>query len=152
MKIAHFSLLSSLLLLLLASILCWSLYTGWSQRLSQEQQGIHFEQLRRTVSQDAQRQIGEYLLTGDASRLTQARQSLTQAGSLLAQLPATTQRNTPQQLQQLNAKMGGEYLAAGKLAGNSQQLLQNAESELMSNLGISPVMPSPPSIHRAVLT
>lgn len=31
---------------------------------------------------------------------------------------------------------GGEYLAAGKLAGNSQQLLQNAESELMSNLGI----------------
>ena len=135
MKIAHFSLLSSLLLLLLASILCWSLYTGWSQRLSQEQQGISFEQLRRTVSQDAQRQIGEYLLTGDASRLTQARQSLSRAETLLAQLPANLHRSTKQQLQQLNAKMGGEYLAAGKLAGNSQQLLQNAESELMSNLG-----------------
>jgi methyl-accepting chemotaxis protein len=136
MKIAHFSLLSSLLLLLLASVLCGSLYIGWQQRLSQEQQGAHFELLRQAVSQHAQRQIGEYLLTGDASRLTQARKSLEQAAALLGQLPAALTLSTQQQLQQLNQKMGGEYLSAGKLAGNSQQLLQHAESELMSNLGL----------------
>ena len=37
-------------------------------------------------------------------------------------------------LQRLHERLAGDYLAAGKLAGNSQQLLQNAESELLSNL------------------
>ena len=38
MKIAHFSLLSSLLLLLLASILSWSLYQGWNQHEGEKAQ------------------------------------------------------------------------------------------------------------------
>ena len=135
MKIAHFSLLSSLLLLLLASILCWSLYQGWNQHEQQKAQRQSYEQLRQTVSQEAQRQIGEYLLTGDASRLSQARAALKQAKSLLARLPPQLTTDGLPQLKQLHDQLAGEYLAAGKLAGNSQQLLQNAENELMSNLG-----------------
>ena len=87
MKIAHFSLLSSLLLLLLASILSGSLYLGWHQHDHQSAQRQTYEQIRQAVAQEAQRQIGEYLLTGDTSRLSQARTSLQQAQRLLALLP-----------------------------------------------------------------
>ena len=134
MKIAHFSLLSSLLLLLLASILSGSLYLGWDQHIRQSAQRQTYEQLRQAVAQEAQRQIGEYLLTGDTSRLSQARSSLQQAQRLLAQLPPELTAQSTQPLQRLHERWAGDYLAAGKLAGNSQQLLQNAESELLSNL------------------
>ena len=132
MKIAHFSLLSSLLLLLLASILSGSLYLGWNQHLRQSAQRQTYEQLRQAVAQEAQRQIGEYLLTGDTSRLSQARSSLQQAQRLLAQLPPELTAQSTQPLQRLHERLAGDYLAAGKLAGNSQQLLQNAESELLA--------------------
>ena len=134
MKIAHFSLLSSLLLLLLASILSGSLYLGWNQHLRQSAQRQTYEQIRQAVAQEAQRQIGEYLLTGDTSRLSQARTSLQQAQRLLAQLPPELTGESEPPLQRLHERLAGDYLAAGKLAGNSQQLLQNAESELLSNL------------------
>ena len=134
MKIAHFSLLSSLLLLLLASILSGSLYLGWHQHGHQSAQRQTYEQIRQAVAQEAQRQIGEYLLTGDTSRLSQARTSLQQAQRLLAQLPPELTGESEPPLQRLHERLAGDYLAAGKLAGNSQQLLQNAESELLSNL------------------
>ena len=134
MKIAHFSLLSSLLLLLLASILSGSLYLGWHQHDHQSAQRQTYEQIRQAVAQEAQRQIGEYLLTGDTSRLSQARTSLQQAQRLLAQLPTELTGESEPPLQRLHERLAGDYLAAGKLAGNSQQLLQNAESELLSNL------------------
>ena len=134
MKIAHFSLLSSLLLLLLASILSGSLYLGWHQHGHQSAQRQTYEQIRQAVAQEAQRQIGEYLLTGDTSRLSQARTSLQQAQRLLAQLPPELTGESEPPLQHLHERLAGDYLAAGKLAGNSQQLLQNAESELLSNL------------------
>ena len=134
MKIARFSLLSSLLLLLLASILSGSLYLGWHQHDHQSAQRQTYEQIRQAVAQEAQRQIGEYLLTGDTSRLSQARTSLQQAQRLLAQLPPELTGESEPPLQHLHERLAGDYLAAGKLAGNSQQLLQNAESELLSNL------------------
>ena len=134
MKIAHFSLLSSLLLLLLASILSGSLYLGWHQHDHQSAQRQTYEQIRQAVAQEAQRQIGEYLLTGDTSRLSQARTSLQQAQRLLAQLPPELTGESEPPLQRLHERLAGDYLAAGKLAGNIQQLLQNAESELLSNL------------------
>ena len=134
MKIAHFSLLSSLMLLLLASILSGSLYLGWHQHDHQSAQRQTYEQIRQAVAQEAQRQIGEYLLTGDTSRLSQARTSLQQAQRLLAQLPPELTGESEPPLQRLHERLAGDYLAAGKLAGNSQQLLQNAESELLSNL------------------
>ena len=134
MKIARFSLLSSLLLLLLASILSGSLYLGWHQHDHQSAQRQTYEQICQAVAQEAQRQIGEYLLTGDTSRLSQARTSLQQAQRLLAQLPTELTGESEPPLQRLHERLAGDYLAAGKLAGNSQQLLQNAESELLSNL------------------
>ena len=53
MKIAHFSLLSSLLLLLLASILSGSLYLGWHQHGHQSAQRQTYEQIRQAVAQEA---------------------------------------------------------------------------------------------------
>ena len=118
--IAHFSLLGSLLLLLLASIVSGSLYQGWNQHEQQKAQRQSYEQLRQTVSQEAQRQIGEYLLTGDASRLSQARAALKQAQSLLAQLPPQLTTAGMPQLKQLPDQLAGAYPAPGTLAVHRQ--------------------------------
>ncbi len=134
MKIAHFSLLSSLLLLTLACVLCGCLYLANQQLSAQEARLQQFEQLKERVSLESQRLIANYLLTGDASHLSQARQLLQQADHTLAAWPERLSQAARQPLQRLAEKMEGEYLAAGKLSGNSQQLLQHAESELMSQL------------------
>ena len=134
MKIAHFSLLSSLLLFSLACVLCSSLYLAAHQLGTQEQRLQQFEQLKERVSLESQRLIANYLLNGDASHLSQARQHLQQVDHTLAAWPETLSQAARHPLQRLTQKMGGEYLAAGKLSGNSQQLLQHAESEMMSQL------------------
>ena len=134
MKIAHFSLLTSLLLLTLACVLCGSLYLAAHQLTAQEQRLQQFEQLKETVSLESQRLIADYLLSGNASQLSKARQLLQQTDHTLAAWPEALSQAARQPLQRLTQKMGGAYLTAGKLSGNSQQLLQHAEGELMSQL------------------
>ena len=132
MKIARFSLLSSLLLLVLATILGGSLYWGANllQRLGAERQ--HFITLRLLISLDAQREIAAYLGSGDNARLQQARKLLLQAAKELEQTQLANPTRT--RLTELAQRLDGEYQGAGKLSGNSQQLLQHAESELLGNL------------------
>lgn len=134
MKIAHFSLLSSLLLLFLACVLCGSLYLANHQLSAQQARLQQFEQLKEKVSLESQRLIAHYLLSGDASQLNKARLILQQADHTLASWPASLSQGARQPLQRLVDKMESDYLAAGKLSGNSQQLLQHAESELMNQL------------------
>ena len=135
MKIARFSLFSSLLLLLLASLLCVALWLAAEQRQQQQQERQQYAALSQSISQQAQREISDYLLTGDSSRLNNARLQLEQARTQLQRLPGHDSAPLLQALQQLHTKLAGEYLAAGKLSANVQQLLQHAESELMSQLG-----------------
>ncbi|MFC3913749.1 methyl-accepting chemotaxis protein [Pseudaeromonas sharmana] len=135
MKIARFSLFSSLLLLLLASLLCAALWLATQQRQQQQLERQQYSALSQSISQQVQREISDYLLSGDSSRLSSAQAQLQQARSQLEQLPPGDSAALLQALQQLHTKLGGEYLAAGKLSGNVQQLLQHAESELMSQLG-----------------
>ena len=72
MKIARFSLLSSLLLLLLASILGISLYRGATLIKGFGQERQHFTALRLQISVEARREIAAYLATGENSHLQQA--------------------------------------------------------------------------------
>ena len=128
MKIARFSLLSSLLLLLLASILGISLYRGATLIKGFGQERQHFTALRLQISVEARREIAAYLATGENSHLQQAKQTLLQAAS------HNQNAGIAHQLTTLAQRLDGEYQGAGKLSGNSQQLLQHAESEMAGNL------------------
>lgn len=132
MRVSLFSWLSSLLLMALALILAASLYLA-DQRLQQgEQRRAELEQLRRTANIDLYRTISGYLTTGDSSQLTTAEQQLATINSVLAD--DENAESAQQAVTQLEQQLGLDFRAAGKLSGNSQQLLQHAEQELADQL------------------
>ncbi|MGB5854221.1 MAG: methyl-accepting chemotaxis protein [Oceanisphaera sp.] len=132
MKVSVFSWLSSLLLMALALILAASLYLA-DQRLRQgEHSRAEVEQLRRTANLDLYRTITAYLTTGDNSLLTTAEQQLTTINTVLASYPDAD--SAQQAVAHLEQQLRLDFRAAGKLSGNSQQLLQYAEQELADNL------------------
>lgn len=130
MKIALFSRLSSFLLLLLASLLCGTLYWQAKQQIRWEQQQTDYQHIQDQVSITTQRLVAEYLRSGNSTHLTNAAQQLQQLESALQQFP-TQQTTAPlTAMQTLREKMQGDYLSAGKLSGNTSQLLMHAEDEM----------------------
>jgi len=130
MKIALFSRLSSFLLLLLASLLCGTLYWQAKQQIRWEQQQNDYQHIQDQVSITTQRLVAEYLRSGNSTHLTNAAQQLKQLESALQQFP-TQQTTAPlTAMQTLREKMQGDYLSAGKLSGNTSQLLMHAEDEM----------------------
>lgn len=126
MKIAHFSLLSSLLLLLLASILCWVSIKAGTSMNSRRHNARAMNSSVRLVNQEAQRQIGEYLLA-DASPEPGARRPQTGQESA-GPTSAPTHHRWIHPAHAVARPVGWRISGIGKLAGNSQQLLQNAEN------------------------
>ncbi len=134
MKIARLSFLSSLGLLALALTLGAILLFG--SRFWHEQQNarVRYTSLLQ-ASQTIQQALGNYLQDGDNAHLLQARSVLHQADQLLDLWPAPVIAPLQQQLHRMAGKLDGEYLTAGKLSGNPQQLLQQAERDMQSQLG-----------------
>ncbi|WP_429107206.1 methyl-accepting chemotaxis protein [Aeromonas media] len=130
MKIAHYASLSSLVLLLVAGVQATALYHGWQQFNRAEQAQRQQELLQQQLSGPLQGALRDYLGSGDPLRLAEAQGVRQQALALLAQLDGQQADPLRARLEQMGARIEGDYLAAGKLSGNSQWLLQNAENEL----------------------
>jgi methyl-accepting chemotaxis protein len=130
MKIALFSRLSSLLLLLLASLLCGTLYQQAKQQKVWAQQQSDYQHIQDQLSITTQRLVAEYLRSGNSTHLTNAAQQLTKVASALHQFPANQIASTQKTIATLHEKMQGQYLSAGKLSGNTAQLLMHAEDEI----------------------
>lgn len=130
MNIAAFSRYSSLLLFVIASLLGGILYWQSQQQQESEQQQQQFQQLRDDLNLKIQRTIQDYLKTGNTTTLNEAAKQLHALDEQFTQFPATETQALRQQLEQLQRKIQTDYLAAGKLGGNTAQLLMNAESEL----------------------
>ena len=130
MKIAHYASLSSLVLLLVAGVQAAALFHGWQQFNRAEQAQRQQERLQQQLSGPLQGALRDYLGSGDPLRLAEAQGVRQQALALLAQLDGQQAGPLHAQLEQMGARIEGDYLAAGKLSGNSQWLLQNAENEL----------------------
>lgn len=130
MKIALFSRLSSFLLLLLASLLCGTLYWQAKQQIRWEQQQNNYQHIQDQISITTQRLVAEYLRSGNSTHLTNAAQQLKQLESALQQSPAKLTTAPLTAMQTLREKMQGDYLSAGKLSGNTSQLLMHAEDEM----------------------
>ncbi|MGE6125019.1 methyl-accepting chemotaxis protein [Aeromonas rivipollensis] len=130
MKIAHYASLSSLVLLLVAGVQAAALFHGWQQFNRAEQAQRQQERLQQQLSGPLQGALRDYLGSGDPLRLAEAQGVRQQALALLAQLDGQQAGPLHARLEQMGARIEGDYLAAGKLSGNSQWLLQNAENEL----------------------
>jgi len=130
MKIALFSRLSSFLLLLLASLLCGTLYWQAKQQIRWEQQQNDYQHIQDQISITTQRLVAEYLRSGNSTHLTNAAQQLKQVESALQQFPTKQTAAPLKAMQTLREKMQGDYLSAGKLSGNTSQLLMHAEDEM----------------------
>ncbi|WP_411390434.1 methyl-accepting chemotaxis protein [Pseudomonas sp. MPB23] len=123
-------------LLLVAVCLALGATLWWSQR-ALEQPYLLMERylgLSQTFQNQAARNIDDYLASGDALRLSNASQSLESLLQHLDELPADLARNLRPSLTDLDTFSKTELLAAGKLAGDPQALLLQAERELGANL------------------
>ncbi|MFM5699955.1 methyl-accepting chemotaxis protein [Aeromonas veronii] len=132
MKIAHYATLSSLVLLLVAGGQALALYHGWQQLARTNQAQHQHETLQQLVTVTLQNSLRDYLNSGDPQQLTAAEKIRQQALSSLTTQDDAVAAPLRQQLEQMGQRIAHDYQAAGKLSGNSQLLLQNAESELGS--------------------
>ncbi|WP_439836704.1 methyl-accepting chemotaxis protein [Aeromonas enteropelogenes] len=132
MKIAHYATLSSLVLLLVAGGQALALLHGWQQlgqsNLAQQQH----EARQQLITVSLQDTLRAYLDSGDPQRLTEAQALRQQALESLTGQPDALAGPLRQQLAAMEQRIAHDYLAAGKLSGNSQSLLQHAENELAS--------------------
>ncbi|MFM5112570.1 methyl-accepting chemotaxis protein [Aeromonas hydrophila] len=130
MKIAHYASLSSLALLLVAAVQVGALWHGWQQLNQAEQAQYQHERLQQRLTGTLQGTLRDYLASGDPLRLTEAEAVRKQALAQLDQQDVALTASLRTLLEQMGTRIGSDYLAAGKLSGNSQWLLQNAENEL----------------------
>jgi methyl-accepting chemotaxis protein len=123
-------------LLLVAVCLALGATLWWSQR-ALERPYLLMERylgLSQTFQNQAARNIDDYLASGDALRLSSAGQSLENLLQHLDELPADLAQNLRPSLVELDTFSKTDLLAAGKLAGDPQALLLQAERELGANL------------------
>ena len=123
-------------LLLVAVCLALGATLWWSQR-ALERPYLLMERylgLSQTFQNQAARNIDDYLASGDALRLSSASQSLEGLLQHLDELPANLAQNLRPSLVELDTFSKTDLLAAGKLAGDPQALLLQAERELGANL------------------
>ncbi|MGY2256718.1 methyl-accepting chemotaxis protein [Pseudomonas reactans] len=123
-------------LLLVAVCLALGATLWWSQR-ALERPYLLMERylgLSQTFQNQAARNIDDYLASGDALRLSSASQSLESLLQHLDELPTELAQNLRPSLVDLDAFSKTDLLAAGKLAGDPQALLLQAERELGANL------------------
>ena len=123
-------------LLLVAVCLALGATLWWSQR-ALERPYLLMERylgLSQQFQNQVARNIDDYLTTGDALRLSAAGQSLETLQQALGELPADLAQSLRPSLSSLNDFSKTDLLAAGKLAGDPQALLLQAERELGANL------------------
>ncbi len=122
--------------LLLAACATLGATLWWSQQALQQPYQLMSRYLE--LSQQAQGAIADnilaYLGSGDALRHQAASQAIEQLQGALQSLPATLQQQLQPSLTQLAAFCANDLLAAGKLSGDSQALLLQAEREMAGSL------------------
>ncbi|HCE6441568.1 TPA: methyl-accepting chemotaxis protein [Pseudomonas aeruginosa] len=123
-------------LLLLTVCLALGITLWWSQRAMERPFQLLDEYLELSQRFDEQvaRNIRQYLGSGDAVRQQAALQALESLAEALPELPPDLARTLAPSLAELREFSAGDLLAAGKLAGDPQGLLLQAERDLTGNL------------------
>ncbi|QZI70094.1 methyl-accepting chemotaxis protein [Pseudomonas protegens] len=123
-------------LLLVAVCLALGATLWWSQR-ALERPYLLMERylgLSQQFQNQVARNIEDYLASGDALRLSSAAQAIEAVQGELTELPPQLAQSLRPSLANLDDFSKTDLLAAGKLAGDPQALLLQAERELGANL------------------
>ena len=123
-------------LLLVAVCLALGATLWWSQQ-ALERPFLLMERylsLSQQFQNNVARNIEDYLASGDALRLSDANSALDSLKSQLGPLPPALADTLRPSLENLSTYSNTELLAAGKLAGDPQALLLQAERELGASL------------------
>jgi|GEM_PF-1576755 len=136
MRIATVTHLSTALLVLVAVALAVVLFWGLG-RMEQPYRAIQgYAELKQEASIDLRRTIEGYLESGDAMQLTAAEQKMEAlARERLSQLPAAVGAGIRAPLEALREGLSVNFRGAGKLSGDQQGLLLQAERELRGEIG-----------------
>src|SRR5450830_841772 len=123
-------------LLLVAVCLALGATLWWSQQALERPYQLmeRYLSLSQQFQNQAARNIEDYLGSGDALRLSSAGQAIEQLEKQLGALPPDLTATLRPSLAALNDFSKTDLLAAGKLAGDPQALLLQAERELGANL------------------
>jgi methyl-accepting chemotaxis protein len=123
-------------LLLIAVCVALGATLWWSQKALERPYLLMERYL--SLSQQFQRQVAgnvqDYLVSGDALRLSSAGQAIDELKHELDELPPSLAEAVRPSLAELEGFSKTQLLAAGKLAGDPQALLLQAERELSANL------------------
>lgn len=122
--------------LLVAVCLALGITLWWSQQ-ALERPFVLMERylsLSQQFQNQAARNIEDYLTSGDAVRLSEANSALEALNTELATLPPALAEAVRPSLLNLSTFSNTDLLAAGKLAGDPQALLLQAERELAASL------------------
>ena len=126
--------LNTLLLVTVCVALAATLW--WSQRALQ--QPVQLMERYLTLSQQFQREVADniqaYLASGNAVQHSSATQAIDAFDEALEQLPRQLTAELRPSLEQLRDFSANQLLAAGKLAGDPQGLLLQAEREMLATL------------------
>ncbi|MBH9438281.1 methyl-accepting chemotaxis protein [Pseudomonas aeruginosa] len=123
-------------LLLLTVCLALGITLWWSQRAMERPFQLldQYLELSQRFDEQVARNIRQYLGSGDAVRQQAALQALESLAEALPELPPDLARTLAPSLAELREFSAGDLLAAGKLAGDPQALLLQAERDLAGNL------------------
>ncbi len=123
-------------LLLLTVCLALGITLWWSQRAMERPFQLldQYLELSQRFDEQVARNIRQYLGSGDAVRQQAALQALESLAEALPELPPDLARTLAPSLAELREFSAGDLLAAGKLAGDPQGLLLQAERDLTGNL------------------
>ncbi|MBG6599314.1 methyl-accepting chemotaxis protein [Pseudomonas aeruginosa] len=123
-------------LLLLTVCLALGITLWWSQRAMERPFQLldQYLELSQRFDEQVARNIRQYLGSGDAVRQQAALPALESLAEALPELPPDLARTLAPSLAELREFSAGDLLAAGKLAGDPQGLLLQAERDLTGNL------------------
>ncbi|MPW29148.1 hypothetical protein F9L16_09075 [Agarivorans sp. B2Z047] len=128
MRVSRFSRLSAIALFAVSAVLIAALYFSLVELSSSNQQLQNYQSLKSQFNSQLVAKVNNYLNTGNALELSEAERLL------LELVERSNQQHLPglaELLNQLHIALQDRYLALGKLSGNEQGLLINAEREML---------------------
>ncbi|MEN0107603.1 MAG: methyl-accepting chemotaxis protein [Pseudomonas sp.] len=122
--------------LLIAVCLALAATLWWSQRALERPYQLmeQYLNLSQRFQADVAKNVQDYLASGDALRHSSASQAIDGLQKATDELPTELAANLRPSLSELQTFTGNELLAAGKLAGDPQGLLLQAEREISGAL------------------
>src|SRR5690606_11231697 len=134
LRLRHLNVISLAALALLSIALLASLIAVLHRVQLTAAEVQRFYALRELAGAELRPRIESYLASGDTEQLAESQRLLEALSRRAAAAPAVDAERVTMQAQQLAAHLSGEVLAAGKLAGSPEALLQQAEAELRGAL------------------